>query len=87
MRKPKARLIAEACSAAPAGRQRWTLPCWPTVVVALGLAEAYSYESVRRVLKKNDLKPWLKKPMVHPEVSTDFVAAMEDVLEVLCGAV
>ena len=48
----EARLIAEACSAAPEGRQRWTLHLLADRVVALGLAASYSYESVRRVLKK-----------------------------------
>lgn len=50
--KTQARLIAEACSAAPEGRQRWTLQLLAERVVALELAESYSYESVRRVLKK-----------------------------------
>jgi transposase len=50
--KAEARLIAEACSAAPQGRQRWTLALLADRVVALGLAASYSYESVRRVLKK-----------------------------------
>ena len=50
--KAQARLIAEACSAAPEGRQRWTLQLLAQRVVALGLAASYSYESVRRVLKK-----------------------------------
>ena len=50
--KAQARLIAEACSAAPEGRQRWTLHLLAERVVALGLAESYSYESVRRLLKK-----------------------------------
>jgi transposase len=50
--KAEARLIAEACSTAPEGRQRWTLHLLANRVVALGLTEAYSYESVRRVLKK-----------------------------------
>ena len=50
--KAEARLIAEACSAAPEGRKRWTLHLLADRVVALGLAETYSYESVRRVLKK-----------------------------------
>jgi transposase len=50
--KAEARLIAEACSSAPEGRKRWTLHLLAARVVALGLAEAYSYESVRRVLKK-----------------------------------
>ena len=50
--KAEARLIAEVCSAAPEGRQRWTLHLLAARVVALGLAASYSYESVRRVLKK-----------------------------------
>jgi transposase len=50
--KAEARLIAEAYSAAPEGSQRWTLQLLADRVVALGLTEAYSYESVRRVLKK-----------------------------------
>ena len=50
--KAQARLIAEACSAAPEGCQRWTLQLLAERVVALELAESYSYESVRRVLKK-----------------------------------
>jgi len=50
--KAEARLIAEACSAAPEGRQRWTLHLLADRVVALGLAPSYSSESVRRVLKK-----------------------------------
>jgi transposase len=50
--KAEARLIAEACSNAPEGRKHWTLPLLADRVVALGLAESYSYESVRRVLKK-----------------------------------
>jgi transposase len=50
--KAQARLIAEACSIAPEGRQRWTLQLLADRVVALGLTASYSYESVRRVLKK-----------------------------------
>jgi len=50
--KAEARLIAEACSAAPEGRKRWTLHLLADRVVTLGLAESYAYESVRRVLKK-----------------------------------
>jgi transposase len=52
--KGEARLIAEACSAAPDGRQRWTLELLADRVVELKLAESYSYEAVRRVLKKTN---------------------------------
>ena len=50
--KAQARLMAEAGSTAPEGRQRWTLHLLADRVIALGLAASYSYESVRRVLKK-----------------------------------
>jgi len=50
--KAEARLIAEACSAAPDGRERWTLALLADRVVQLQLATSYSYEAVRRVLKK-----------------------------------
>jgi transposase len=50
--KGEARLIAEACCPAPEGRARWTLELLAERVVALQLTESYSYESVRRALKK-----------------------------------
>ena len=50
--KGQARLIAEACSPAPAGREHWTWQLLADRVVALGLAEACSYATVRRGLKK-----------------------------------
>jgi transposase len=40
--KAEAHLIAEACSAAPEGRQCWTLQLLAERVVALGLVESYS---------------------------------------------
>jgi transposase len=52
--KAEARLIAEACSAAPEGRERWTLQLLADRVVQLQLADSYSYEAVRRVLKKTN---------------------------------
>ena len=55
--KAEARLIAEACSQAPEGRERWTLQLLADRVVELKLADAYSYEAVRRALKKTNLSP------------------------------
>lgn len=53
--KAEARLIAEACSQAPEGRECWTLQLLADRVVELKLADSYSYEAVRRVLKKTNL--------------------------------
>jgi putative transposase len=50
--KGQARLIAEACSTAPGGRERWTLQLLADRVVELGLAERCSADTVGRVLKK-----------------------------------
>lgn len=52
--RAEARLIAEACSTAPNGQQRWKLQLLADRVVELKLAESYSYEAVRRVLKKTN---------------------------------
>jgi transposase len=46
-----ARLIAEAWSPAPAGRERWTLPLLADRVVELQLAVSCSKDTVWRVLK------------------------------------
>jgi transposase len=51
--KAEARLVAEACSAAPEGRERWTVRLLAGRVVELGLAESCSHETIRRVLKKS----------------------------------
>jgi transposase len=51
--KAEARLVAEACSAAPEGRKRWTMRLLAGRVVELGLAPSCSHETVRRVLKKS----------------------------------
>jgi transposase len=48
----EARLIALACSKPPDGRPEWTLRLLADRVVELKYAEAVSYETVRRVLKK-----------------------------------
>jgi transposase len=48
----EAHLIALACSAPPEGRPEWTLRLLADRVVELEYADAVSYETVRRVLKK-----------------------------------
>jgi transposase len=55
--KQQARLVAEACSAPPAGHARWTLALLADRVVRLGFAERISRETVRRVLQKTTANP------------------------------
>ena len=50
--KAEAYLVATACGAPPEGRCRWTLQLLGDRLVALGLVESVSDETVRRTLKK-----------------------------------
>ena len=50
--KGEARVLALACSQAPAGRRHWTLRMLASRVVELKIADEISHETVRRTLKK-----------------------------------
>jgi transposase len=79
----EARLVALACSPPPLGRRSWTLRLLADRMVELRFADGLSYETVRRLLKKNELKPWLtERWCIPPEGSGEFVWRMEDVLAV-----
>lgn len=80
----EARLIALATSAPPDGRERWTLRLLADKLVMLeGVPyDNISYETIRRTLKKNELKPWQKKEwVIPPEENAAFVCAMEEILD------
>jgi transposase len=79
----EAHLVALACSRPPKGRAAWTLQLLADKLVELRVVDAISDETVRAVLKRNALKPWLKEQWcIPPAASAEFVCAMEDVLEV-----
>jgi transposase len=77
----EALLIATACSAPPAGRSRWTLSLLAEAMVRLTPHRTLSAETIRRRLAEKELKPWQKKMWCIPKVDAEFVARMEDVLE------
>lgn len=79
--KEEALLVATACSAPPAGRKRWTLELLADEVVRLTEHEELSRETVRRRLAENRLKPWRKDMWCIPKVDAEYVARMEDVLD------
>lgn len=74
-------LVAVACSDPPPGRTRWTLSLLANEMVRLTAHKSLSAETVRRRLGEKELKPWQKKMWCIPKVDTEFVARMEDVLE------
>ncbi|MEO6025773.1 MAG: IS630 family transposase [Candidatus Binatia bacterium] len=77
----EALLVATACSTPPPGRRRWTLELLAGALVRLTDHTQVSRETVRRRLHEKDLKPWQKKMWCIPAVSPEFVARMEDVLD------
>lgn len=78
--KQDARLTAIACSKPPQGRCRWTLELLTEKFVQLTEVEVSS-ETVRRRLAENELKPWQKRMWCIPKVDAEYVARMEDVLD------
>lgn len=79
--KEEALLIATACSAPPKGRKRWTLDLLAGEVVKLTDHESLSTETVRRRLEENALKPWRRDMWCIPKVDGEYVARMENVLD------
>ncbi len=77
----EALLVATTCSLPPLGRSRWTLELLAGEMVRLTDHSSISSETVRRRLAENDLKPWQKKMWCIPEVNGEYVARMEDVLD------
>jgi transposase len=79
----EAHLIALACSPPPAGHGHWSLRLLANRMVTLEYVDSVSHETVRRTLKRNELKPWQKKEWcIPPEANAEFVYHMEDVLDV-----
>lgn len=79
--KEEVLLVATACSNPPVGRARWTLELLADELVQLTEHESLSRETVRRRLAENDLKPWRKDMWCIPQVDAEYVARMEDILD------
>src|SRR3954471_1645303 len=77
----EALLVATACSRPPAGRARWTLELLAGEIVRLTQHQSLSRETVRRRLAENALKPWRQKMWCIPKIDGEYVARMEDVLD------
>ena len=75
--RQEAHLIAIACSDAPEGHADWTIQLLADKVVA----REHLPRDGAPDTQKNELKPWKKKEWCIPEVSGEFVARMEDVLD------
>lgn len=63
--KQKNRIIAMVCSSPPEGYARWTVRLIAEESIKRGLVENTNRETIRILLKSHELKPWLKKNVVH----------------------
>jgi transposase len=77
----EALLVATACSRPPEGRARWTIELLAGEIVRLTEHDGISRETVRRRLAENELKPWREKMWCVPKIDGEYVARMEDVLD------
>ncbi|MFA4907579.1 MAG: IS630 family transposase [archaeon] len=79
----EAHLVALSCSEPPEGFIRWSLRLLADRVVELNYVDKISHETIRRVPKKNEIKPWRKQGwVIPPDQNSNFVAQMEMVLDV-----
>jgi transposase len=84
--KEEALLVATACASPPEGRARWTLEFLAEAMVKLTDHESLSHETVRRRLAENGLKQWRRDMWCIPRVDGEYVARMEDVLDLYAEA-
>ena len=82
----EALLVATACSRPPEGRARWTIELLAGEMVRLTDHGSLSGETVRRRLAENKLKPWREKMWCVPKIDGEYVARMEDVLDLYAEA-
>lgn len=79
--REEAILVAVACSRPPPGRAKWTLELLGNELVQLTQHDSISKDTVRRRLHEKDIKPWQHKMWCIPSVDAEFVARMEDILD------
>lgn len=77
----EALLIATACTTPPEGRAHWTMKLLAEAMVRLTAHDCLSDETVRRRLAENEVKPWQRKMWCVPKINSEYVACMEDVLD------
>ena len=79
--RQEAHLVAIACSDALEGHTHRTLQLLADKVVQMGVCREHLPRDGAPDAQKNELKPWTKKERCIPEVSGEFVARMENVLD------
>lgn len=81
----EARVTALACSTPPVGRQRWTLMELERAARQEQGLRNVSRETVRRMLKKDDLKPWRRVMWCIGALTEEYRHRMDALLELYAG--
>jgi len=79
--KDEVQLVALACSDPPKGCARWTLKLLANALLEVVEHQSVSRETIRRRLDDNDLKPWQKKMWCIAKIDGEYIARMEDLLD------
>ena len=79
--KQEAHLVAIACSSPPEGHVKLDAPSAGGQGGGAGVCREHLPGDGAPDTQKNELKPWKKKEWCIPKVSGEFVARMEDVLD------
>jgi transposase len=74
-------LITLACTDPPKGCSKWTLRLLAGKWIELSDLGDVSHETVRQRLDEDKLKPWQHKMWCIPKYNSEFLARMEDVLD------
>ena len=77
----EARICTIACSQPLEGTSRWTMQAIADELIRLEVVDYITDSTICEVIK-NEIKPWLVKEWCIPTADAEFVAKMEDVLEV-----
>jgi len=64
-RKEVSRIVAMVCASPPEGYARWSVRLIAEEAVRNKIVGKINRESIRLILKNHELKPWLKKNVVH----------------------
>lgn len=78
----KQRIAAKACTAPPEGRARWTVALLTEEVRKDNKIPTASRETVREALHRHQMKPWLEKMWCVPKLDDEYIARMENILDV-----
>lgn len=68
--KEGSQIVAMVCASPPEGYARWTVRLIAEEAVKKKIVGQTNRESIRLLLKNHDLKPWLKKNVVHGGADT-----------------